>query len=87
VVIKAVEWFVRNTPRDLHVLRLFLKPAEVQTMCEARGLRVRELRGLEPAASVGPLLRLAWSGTVPRDFAFRFTKSTRISFTGMASKD
>src|SRR6201999_1216443 len=26
VVIKGVEWFVRNTPRDMHVLRLFIPP-------------------------------------------------------------
>ena len=29
VIIKGVEWFVRNTPPRLHVLRLFLKPTEV----------------------------------------------------------
>ena len=28
VIIKGVEWFVRNTPKDLHVLRLFVKPEE-----------------------------------------------------------
>ena len=31
VIIKGVEWFVRNTPPRLHVLRLFLKPAEVDS--------------------------------------------------------
>jgi 2-polyprenyl-6-hydroxyphenyl methylase/3-demethylubiquinone-9 3-methyltransferase len=87
VVIKGVEWFVKNTPRDLHVLRLFLKPSEVQAMCAAHGLRVRELRGVRPLLALAPLVRLLVTGRVPEDFRFRFTKSTRISFTGVATKD
>jgi hypothetical protein len=35
-------------------------------------------------------LRALWTifrtGTVPEDFAFRFTGSTRIAYTGMARK-
>jgi hypothetical protein len=44
----SVEWFVRNTPARLHVLRLFLKPEEVSTMCLSHGLGVLELRGMRP---------------------------------------
>ncbi len=87
VVIKGVEWFVKNTPRDLHVLRLFLKPEEVRAMCAANGLRVEDLRGVQPAFDPGALLRLVASGTVPESFRFRFTTSTRISYTGVATKD
>jgi 2-polyprenyl-6-hydroxyphenyl methylase/3-demethylubiquinone-9 3-methyltransferase len=86
VVIKGVEWFVRNTPKDLHVLRLFLKPGEVRAMCEEQGLEVDEMRGLEPVIPSAAFFRLLLTGTVPSDFRFRFTGSTRIGFTGRARK-
>jgi 2-polyprenyl-6-hydroxyphenyl methylase/3-demethylubiquinone-9 3-methyltransferase len=87
VVIKGVEWFVKNTPPDLHVLRLFLKPSEVRAMCSANRLTLKEVRGLRPAVASAPLLRLLFSGSVPEDFRFRFTRSTVISYTGLAVKD
>jgi len=86
VVIKGVEWFVQNTPKDLHHLRLFLKPREVQAMCAAQGLRVQALRGFEPAILSRAFLHLLATGTVSEDFEFRFTKSTRIGYTGVAAK-
>ncbi len=86
VVIKGVEWFVKNTPRDLHVLRLFLKPEEVRAMCAASQLPVRELRGLEPVLRSRAFLRLLFTGVVPRDFAFRFTASTRMAYSGVATR-
>jgi 2-polyprenyl-6-hydroxyphenyl methylase/3-demethylubiquinone-9 3-methyltransferase len=87
VVIKGVELFVKNTPCDLHVLRLFLTPAEVRAMCAASGLSVRELRGCRPKAKTRALLELATTGTVPEDFEFCFTKSTRLAYAGVAVKD
>jgi 2-polyprenyl-6-hydroxyphenyl methylase/3-demethylubiquinone-9 3-methyltransferase len=86
VVIKGVEWFVKNTPKDLHVLRLFLKPDEVCAMCAAHDLSVQTLRGLEPVLFSRAFLRLLGTRTVPRDFEFRFTRSTRIAYTGVAAK-
>ncbi len=86
VIIKAVEWFVKNTPRDLHVLRLFLRPAELGAMCEAAGMRPLEVLGSRPR--VGPaLLKLAATGVVPDDFAFTFSRSTRLAYTGVARRE
>jgi len=87
VVIKGVEWFVKNTPRDLHAFRLFLTPGELRSMCAAHRMTVHELRGLEPAFPSAALVRLMLSGTVPKDFAFRFTKSTSTGYTGVAVKE
>jgi 2-polyprenyl-6-hydroxyphenyl methylase/3-demethylubiquinone-9 3-methyltransferase len=86
VVIKGVEWFVRNVPRDLHVLRLFLKPEELRSMCAASHLEVDELRGFAPAIPSWAFFRMLGTGSVPKDFQFRFTKSTRIGYTGVATK-
>ncbi|MEO6574701.1 MAG: 3-demethylubiquinone-9 3-O-methyltransferase, partial [Polyangiaceae bacterium] len=82
-----VEWFVKNTPRDLHVLPLFLKPEEVRAMCAKSGLDVREMRGSEPTIFSRAFWRLLATGVVPEDFTFRFTRSTRIAFTGVAAKE
>ena len=73
VVIKGVEWFVKNTPHDLHVLRLFLKPDEVFAMCLAHGLQRETLLGSRPLIGA-PFWRMLRTGSVPSDFAFTFTQ-------------
>jgi 2-polyprenyl-6-hydroxyphenyl methylase/3-demethylubiquinone-9 3-methyltransferase len=86
IVIKGVEWFVDNVPRDLHVLRLFLKPDEVRAMCTASALTVSEIRGFEPKIWSWAFFRMLGTGRVPSEFTFRFTRSTRIAYTGLATK-
>jgi 2-polyprenyl-6-hydroxyphenyl methylase/3-demethylubiquinone-9 3-methyltransferase len=86
VVIQGVRWFVRNTPANLHVLHLFLRPSEVQAMAAACGLRVEEMRGFEPVLFSRAFLRLLVTRVVPKGFAFRFTRSTRIAYSGLAVK-
>jgi 2-polyprenyl-6-hydroxyphenyl methylase/3-demethylubiquinone-9 3-methyltransferase len=86
VVIKGLEWFVKNTPPDLHVLRLFLKPNEVRRFCSDVGLSVRELHGSAPVVFSAPFFRMLLTGSVPHDFRFHFTRSTLIAYTGYAVK-
>ncbi|MDP2306314.1 MAG: bifunctional 2-polyprenyl-6-hydroxyphenol methylase/3-demethylubiquinol 3-O-methyltransferase UbiG [Pseudomonadota bacterium] len=85
VVIRGVEWIVRNTPRDMHVLRLFIRPAELAAMCRASSLEPLELRGVRPRFDRAALALLR-TGVVPRDFRFVFTKSTRLGYSGVARK-
>jgi len=85
VIIKGVEWFVQNTPPRLHVLRLFLKPAEVGTMCLAHGLGALELQGMRPRLG-WPFWRMLLSRRVSATFAFKFTSSMRLGFSGCARK-
>jgi 2-polyprenyl-6-hydroxyphenyl methylase/3-demethylubiquinone-9 3-methyltransferase len=83
VVIKGVEWFVKNTPRDLHLLRLFVKPAELRGMCDAAGLDVLEIHGSAPVLSRAFFSMLA-TGRVAPDFRFEFSSSPRLGYTGLA---
>lgn len=85
VVIKGVEWFVKNTPKDLHVLHLFLKPEETIAMCRDHQLALCELHGSRPKVGRA-FFRMLATGTVGRDFSFAFTRSTRIAYTGFARK-
>lgn len=85
VIIKGVEWFVKNTPRHMHVLRLFIKPRELEGMCAANGLSLQALHGSEPVLSWA-FWRMLLTREVPPDFRFRFSKSTLLAYTGYATR-
>jgi 2-polyprenyl-6-hydroxyphenyl methylase/3-demethylubiquinone-9 3-methyltransferase len=85
VVVKGVQWFVKNTPRDLHAARLFVRPEELRAMCGGRGLAVIELLGVRPAVD-GAFVRMLVSGVVPPRFRFVFTRSLAIGYSGLARK-
>jgi len=86
VVIKLVEWFVNNTPKHMHLYRMFLKPKEVEGFCEKSGLKVLGMTGLRPKVFNLGVLKGLFTGVVPHDFTFEITPSTLISYTGYAQK-
>jgi 2-polyprenyl-6-hydroxyphenyl methylase/3-demethylubiquinone-9 3-methyltransferase len=86
VIIKGVEWFVKNTPRHMHILRLFIKPRELELMCAAAQLSFVELRGSEPVIFCWAFWRMLWTRVVPNDFRFRFSKSTLLAYSGYARR-
>lgn len=86
VVIKLVEWLVKNTPPDIHVLRLFIKPAELEQYCSAANMRVHEMVGIKPVLSTIPLKNVL-SGIVPQSLRFELTKSLLLSYMGYAKKN
>ncbi|CAN5889852.1 hypothetical protein BH11MYX4_BH11MYX4_61400 [soil metagenome] len=68
-----------------HVLRLFLKPAEVAAMCAAHGMETMPVHGSRPVIGTA-LARMLVTRSVPSHFRFTFTRSTLIAFTGFARK-
>ena len=84
--IKGVEWFVKNTPRNLHSYRYFIKPSELTAMCEQSGLKVATMRGLDPVIAQRAFWKMVATGTVDDDFQFKFTNSKWIGYTGIAQK-
>ena len=86
-VIKGVEWFVRNTPDDLHVLRCFIKPAELRAMCEDSGLRLTSLQGFTPKINQRAFWHLLRTGLVEDNFEFEFTPSTLTGYAGFAVRE
>lgn len=85
IVIKGVEWFVKNTPQHMHVLHLFLKPSEIDRMCERHGMTTETVLGSRPKLDRA-FLHMLKTGSVPSEFAFTFTRSTLLGFTGFASR-
>ncbi|MCM2323786.1 MAG: methyltransferase domain-containing protein, partial [Oligoflexia bacterium] len=86
LAIKGLEWFVRNTPRNLHVLRLFIKPRELRALCARNGLEVAVFRGLMPVLDPWDLFRLLRTGIVPAEFRFRLTRLPWVGYLGYALK-
>lgn len=86
IVIKGVEWFVKNTPAHMHVYRLFVKPSELQSYCDRAGLRVEEWTGLRPKVLQRAFWRMLVTGRVSSDFEFLTTASLKISYMGLARK-
>ena len=86
IVIKGVEWVVKNTPRDLHVLKLFIKPDELKAMCERSGLQVESLQGFVPKIKQRAFWQMVMRGVVDDEFEFHFTKATLTGYTGFAIK-
>lgn len=85
LVIRMVELLVQNTPKNLHVLKLFIKPEELTAYCSAAGLQVTDFSGIKPVFSSIPLKNI-FSGIVPRTLKFELTNSLKISYIGCAEK-
>ncbi len=85
VVIKLVEWLIPKTPKHMHVLRLFVKPTELKSYCEASNMKVNEMVGIKPVIRSIPLKSL-FSGRVPQSLRFELTRSLLLSYMGEAKK-
>ncbi|OFZ18503.1 MAG: 3-demethylubiquinone-9 3-O-methyltransferase [Bdellovibrionales bacterium GWB1_55_8] len=83
LAVKGLEWFVANSPPRVHLLRLFIRPSELDQMCRAAGLHIERLTGIRPALSIG-LLRLIATRRVPEDVRFRTTRGTSLGYMGSA---
>ncbi len=86
LVIKAVEIFVRNTPKNMHILRLFIKPFELKKYCHIAKLEVREMKGLKPNLFNLRVLLGFLKRVVSSEFTFSFTDSLKASYCGYAIK-
>jgi 2-polyprenyl-6-hydroxyphenyl methylase/3-demethylubiquinone-9 3-methyltransferase len=85
VVIKLLEWFIKNTPKNMHVINLFITPKELSEYCHQSGLEVLSMVGIRPKLST-----ITWkmirTGIVSEKMAFTLTKNTGLSYMGVAKK-
>lgn len=85
VIIKLVEWFVKNTPKNMHVLHLFIKPRELEIYCLEARMKIKSMIGIRPLFSTITFKSLM-SGVVPKALGFKLTKSLKLSYMGVAKK-
>ncbi len=86
IVIKGLEWFVKNTPERMHVLPLFIKPHELDAYCRSSGMQTLETIGIRPEIGRAAFWKMLATRRVPTDFKFRFMPSLAISYLGYARK-
>lgn len=85
VVIKFMEWFVPNTPKNLHVIELFIKPKELEAMLKGSALSVLEWKGWGPKFD-RHFAESLYKKKVTKDFSFKVSKSLTIGYIGYAKK-
>lgn len=86
VIIKMVEWLIPKTPKNMHVLNLFIKPDEMAEFCNKNQMHVTEFSGIKPVFSSIPVTKI-FSGRVPQEMKFELTESLLLSYIGVAIKD
>lgn len=85
-VIKGVDWFVPNAPKNMHVYPLFIKPKELQQTCLANALKIVNLQGFSPQIFSLPFWKMVFTRKIPKDFTFIFSKSLATGYCGYAKK-
>jgi 2-polyprenyl-6-hydroxyphenyl methylase / 3-demethylubiquinone-9 3-methyltransferase len=86
VVIKGVEWFVKNTPPNMHVYELFISPKDLKKLCEKKGMEVLQIRGIRPRIFRSAFWKMLVTGNVDESFQFVFSKSLLTGYIGIARK-
>lgn len=86
VLIKGMEIFVKNTPKDYHVYSLLIDPVVLEDKMEDENLQLVEMRGIRPVFFQKAMWKLLWTGTVPGNFKFAWTKNRMFSYLGYAKK-
>ncbi len=86
IIIKLVEWFLPKTPKNLHILRLFISPKDLDKMCVLAGLKTNHVMGIRPKFHKAAFWKSIFKREVHPDFSFSFTKSTLLSYIGFSKK-
>ncbi|HSX03830.1 MAG TPA: bifunctional 2-polyprenyl-6-hydroxyphenol methylase/3-demethylubiquinol 3-O-methyltransferase UbiG [Rhabdochlamydiaceae bacterium] len=86
IVIKGVEWCFSNTPRNMHIYPLFLKPKELEAMCNEHQMNVEKFLGLRPDFNSVSFWKMVFTRKVDTQFRFIFTPSLKTSYSGYAQK-
>lgn len=86
IVIKGVDWFVRNAPKNMHVYDLFISPEELKRLCTKENLQIASLSGFVPQVGTKAFWNMLFKGTIQSDFCFKFVKSLSTGYCGFALK-
>ncbi len=86
VIIKGVEWFVPNAPANMHIYPLFLKPAEIHTMCALNDMMVKEIKGVSPKFKSLAFWKMIFMRKLSSKIEFSFTSSLKTGYSGYALK-
>lgn len=86
LIIKGVDLFVPNAVKNMHVYSLFIKPKQLQKICEQCGMQIKTLKGFRPKLSHPAVFKMIFQRKIPEDFPFIFSKSTLTGYCGISIK-
>jgi 2-polyprenyl-6-hydroxyphenyl methylase / 3-demethylubiquinone-9 3-methyltransferase len=86
IVIKGIDWFVKNVPPHMHVYHLFIKPNELSSICLKEQLPIRYLTGFVPCCWNKAFWKMLWTGEVHENYRFKFVNNLSIGYCGYAVK-
>lgn len=84
--IKGLEWFVKNTPPNLHTYRNLIKPTELSRYCKEAGMEVQKMRGSLPVICQSAFWKLLVTGRVEDNFKFRLIDFPLMGYLGVAKR-
>ncbi|MCX6986540.1 MAG: bifunctional 2-polyprenyl-6-hydroxyphenol methylase/3-demethylubiquinol 3-O-methyltransferase UbiG [Chlamydiae bacterium] len=87
LVIKGVEWFVKNTPKNMHLYSHFIKPEELEGFCKGSNLEVLSIEGFVPDMKKWSFWKTALTREIAPDFSFCFSTSLLTGYIGYARKN
>jgi 2-polyprenyl-6-hydroxyphenyl methylase/3-demethylubiquinone-9 3-methyltransferase len=87
LIIKGVDWFVPNTPQNMHVYPLFIKPKELEKMCQKEKLHIQKFLGFRPQIFSWATLKMLFTRKISSDFGFCFSKNLSTGYCGYAKKN
>lgn len=82
--IKGLEWFVKNTPPNLHTYRNLIKPTEMNLYCQDAGMEVQQVLGSVPVIAQSAFWKLLVTGHVEDNFKFRLINFPLMGYLGVA---
>lgn len=83
MIIKGVEWFVKNSPKDMHLYKLFIKPKELKEILNKNKLKTLEIVGFSPSINLS-LLKMVITKNVPPSIQFKIHNSLTTGYLGFA---
>lgn len=86
LIIKGVDWFVRNAPKNMHVYSLFIKPKELTQMLQNESMQVECLKGFVPDFFTAGFWKLLITRRVSPTFQFKFCDDLSTGYCGFSKK-
>lgn len=86
IVIKAVEWLVPKVPKNLHILRLFIKPRELKDILLSLQFTSLNWVGIRPRFNLSFFISILRRKIV-KGFSFKIIKGTLLGYMGVARKN
>lgn len=86
IIIKFMEWFVPNYPKNMHLYKYFIRPKELFNICFEFGIETIEQVGIRPKFMSRSFFSSLFKRKVCPNFSFKITESLLLGYLGVAIK-